>query len=55
MGAREKYRNEWTGLDRQKHRVIQLRQEQWLKPYIEFNTDKRQEAKNDFQKAFSNS
>ena len=31
------------------HRLIQLNQEAWLKPYIETNTKLRTEAKNDFK------
>ena len=34
------------------HRVIQLNQEEWLKPYIEMNTNLRTTAKNDFEKDF---
>ena len=34
------------------HRVIQFNQEAWLKPYIDMNTEKRIEAKNDFEKDF---
>ena len=34
------------------HRVIEFRQEEWLKPYIEMNTKLRMQAKNDFEKAF---
>ena len=34
------------------HRVIELRKEEWLKPYIEMNTKLRMQAKNDFEKAF---
>ena len=34
------------------HRVIQFNQEAWLKPYIDMNTEKRKEAKNDFGKDF---
>ena len=32
------------------HRVIKFNQEGCLKPYIEMNTELRQEAKNDFEK-----
>ena len=32
------------------HRVIQFNQEAWLKPYIDMNTKKRKEAKNDFER-----
>ena len=34
------------------HRIIQLDQEAWLKPYIEMNTRLRTEAKNEFEKDF---
>ena len=34
------------------HRVIEYRQEEWLKPYIEMNTKLRMQAKNDFEKDF---
>ena len=34
------------------HRVIEFRQEEWLKPYIEINTKLRMQAKNDFEKDF---
>lgn len=40
------------------HRIISFEQKAWLKPYIEFNTKMRQEAKNDFEvalyKAYNN-
>ena len=32
------------------HRVIEFRQEEWLKPYIEMNTKLRMQVKNDFEK-----
>ena len=34
------------------HREIQFNQEAWLKPYIDMNTEKRKEAKKDFEKDF---
>ena len=34
------------------HRVIAFRRKCWLQPYIDLNTERRQQAKNDFEKNY---
>ena len=34
------------------HNIVSFDQKAWLKPYIDFNTEKRKNAKNDFEKDF---
>jgi hypothetical protein len=34
------------------HNIVSFKQKQWLKPYIEFNTDMRKKARNEFEKDF---
>ena len=34
------------------HRVLEFKQKAWLREYIDFNTEKRKHAANDFDKDF---
>ena len=36
------------------HRVLKLMKSDWMKEYINFNTEKRMNAANDFEKVFLN-
>jgi hypothetical protein len=61
LGDQKKYviheRNLRQALDaglvlRKIHRILEFNQKPWMKDYIDFNTNKRKEAKNDFEKDF---
>jgi hypothetical protein len=61
LGDKKKYviheRNLRQAIDaglvlRKIHRILEFDQKPWMKDYIDFNTNKRKEAKNDFEKDF---
>ena len=34
------------------HKILEFKQKDWMKPYIDFNTEKRKEANNDADKDY---
>ena len=42
----------WINTEKKVHSVIQFNQEAWQNPYIDMNTELREEAKNEFEKDF---
>ena len=36
------------------HRILKFKEKDWMKPYIDFNTQKRKEATSDADKIFLN-
>ena len=34
------------------HRILKFKQYEWLKKFVDFNTDKGKNASNDFEKTF---